>query len=481
MAQAAPRPLVVDLDGTLVRTDTLHELALALVRKHPMQALCLPFWLLRGKAHLKQQLARRVGLDASTLPYNQALLEWLVAEHEAGRELVLCTAADERVAQAIARHLGIFSKVLASDGQTNLAADKKAACLLEHYGPGGFDYVGNSHDDVPVWREARHAIVVNASPSVLKTAQSGGNVAGADPARAVDGRDIAGMLRVHQWLKNLLLFVPLLAAHQLGHADALGTVLLAALAFSLCASAVYIGNDLLDLESDRRHPRKRLRPFANGRIPVTWGVLLAPLLSLASLALALAVGPAFLGWLAVYLVLTCWYSLRLKRLALLDCMTLASLYVLRIVAGASATGLTPSDWLLAVSGFVFLSLSFLKRYTELLVLAGHGETGVVHGRGYTAQDGGLVLALGVAAGYASAVVLALYLHGDTVQALYRFPEAILLTVAVLVYWISWMWLQAHRGEMHDDPVFFAIKDKTSLCCGAAFAASLALGTFGLPW
>ena len=214
---------------------------------------------------------------------------------------------------------------------------------------------------------------------------------------------------------------------------------------------------------------------------MTWGVLLAPLLSLASLALALAVGPAFLGWLAVYLVLTCGYSLRLKRLALLDFMTLASLYVLRIVAGASATGLTPSDWLLAVSGFVFLSLSFLKRYTELLVLARHGEPAVVHGRGYTTRDAGLMMALGVAAGYASAVGRALYLHGDTVQALYRFPEAILLTVAVLVYWISGMWLQAHRGEMHDDPVFFAIKDKTSLCCGAAFAASLALGTFGLPW
>ncbi len=474
-------PLVVDLDGTLVRTDTLHEQALALAKEHLPQAFLLPAWLLGGKAHLKQQLARRVSLDTGTLPYNEELLDWLKAEKRAGRRLVLCTAADTQTAQAIARHLGLFDEVIASDGQLNLSAARKAERLAQQFGPQGFDYAGNSRDDLPVWKAARQAIVVNAPASVLKAAQGHGNVGQVIATPAVAIRDVARMLRVHQWLKNLLLFVPLLAAHQFTNGAAWGALLMAFVSFSLCASAVYVSNDLLDLPSDRQHPRKRLRPFASGRVPVAWGVAIAPLLAAASAALALAVGPRFLAWLAVYFVLTCWYSVTLKRLALLDCMTLACLYTLRIVAGGAAAGLALSHWLLAVSGFVFLSLSFLKRHTELRPLVQRGETAAAHGRGYTAHDASLVQMLGVAAGYASAVVLALYLHGDTAKALYAQPHAILVTLGVLVYWISWMWLQSHRGEMHDDPVVFAVKDKVSLACGGAFAASLVVATVGWPW
>lgn len=474
-------PLVVDLDGTLVRTDTLHEQALALAKAQPLQTLLLPAWLARGKAHLKQQLAQRISLDAVTLPYNEQLLDWLKSEKRAGRRLMLCTAADTQTAQAIARHLGIFDEVIASDGQTNLSAARKADRLVRQFGHQGFDYAGNSRDDLPVWQAARQAIVVNAPSSVLRAAQQHGNVGKVISTTAQKARNIAKMLRIHQWLKNLLLFVPLLAAHQFTQGAAWGTLLLAFFSFSLCASAVYIGNDLLDLGSDRLHPRKRLRPFASGAVPVAWGVAFSPLLLLVSVALALVVGPRFLAWLAMYFALTCWYTMTLKRLVLLDCMALACLYTLRIVSGGAASGLPLSPWLLAVSGFVFLSLSFLKRHTELLPLVQRGETAAAHGRGYVAQDAALVQMFGIAAGYASAIVLALYLHGNTVQALYKQPHAILVTVGVLVYWISWMWLQSHRGDMHDDPVVFAVKDRVSLACGALFAASLALATMGLPW
>ena len=479
-AHATP-PLVVDLDGSLARTDTLHEQALALAKTQPLKTLLLPAWLMRGKAHLKQQLAQRVALNPATLPYNGPLLNWLKSEQQSGRRLVLCTAADARTAQAIAQHLGLFDEVIASDGQTNLSAARKADRLLQRFGRRGFDYVGNSRDDLPVWQAARQSVVVNAPASVHKAAQELGNVSRVMPTTAPNARDVAKMLRVHQWLKNLLLFVPLLAAHQFTQGAAWASLLLAFFSFGLCASAVYISNDLLDLESDRLHPRKRHRPFASGAVPVAWGVAISPLLALASLALALAVGTHFLAWLMVYFTLTCWYTVTLKRLVLLDCLTLACLYTLRVIAGGAAAALPLSPWLLAVSGFVFLSLSFLKRHTELRPLVERGETAAAHGRGYIAQDAALVQMFGVAAGYASAVVLALYLHGNTVQALYRQPHAILLTVGVLVYWISWMWLQSHRGEMHDDPVVFAVKDKTSLACGAVFVASLAAAKLGLPW
>lgn len=474
-------PLIVDLDGTLVCTDTLHEQALALAKARPLQTLWLPAWLAPGKAHLKQKLAERVSLDAATLPYNAALLDWLMSERRTGRRVVLCTAADVRTAQAIAQHLGIFDEVIASDGQINLTAARKADRLVQRFGHQGFDYAGNSRDDLPVWQAARQAIVVNAPASVLKAAKKHGNVSQVIAATGPTARDIAKMLRLHQWLKNLLLFVPLLAAHQFTQGAAWGSLLLAFFSFSFCASAVYISNDLLDLDSDRLHPRKRHRPFASGAVPLAWGVAISPLLALTSMALALAVGTQFLAWLAVYFALACWYSVALKRLVLLDCMTLACLYTLRIISGGAASALPLSPWLLAVSAFVFLSLSFLKRHTELRPLVQRGETAATHGRGYVAQDAALVQMFGVAAGYASAVVLALYLHGNTVQALYTQPGAIFVTVGVLVYWISWMWLQSHRGEMHDDPVVFAVKDRVSLACGAVFAASLAAAKLGLPW
>ncbi len=468
-------PLAVDLDGTLVRSDTLHEAALRALRDCPLTLLKLPAWLLQGKAVVKQRLAELAPSDPAALPYNQPLLDWLTLQRAQGRSLVLCTAADRRIAQAIADHLGIFDDVLASDGATNLSGADKADALARRYGERGFDYAGNAEADLPVWQRARKAVVVNATSAVERRAEAVAAIDRRFAAPAVGLGVLLRALRVHQWAKNLLLFIAPLAAHLLPQASLAAQLLLAFVAFSLCASAVYIGNDLLDLDSDRRHPRKRERPFAAGLLPVRIGVMIAPALLAAALACALAVGPAFAGWLLLYFALTCAYSFGLKRHVIIDCLTLALLYTLRVIAGAAAAGITLSFWLLAFSAFLFLSLAFVKRYAELDLYARSGRE-QAHGRGYLTSDAPLIQMLGVVSGYASALVLALYLHSDAVARLYATPELIWCTLPVHLFWISWVWLKAHRGEMDDDPLLFALRDKASLWSGAAFALVLLAGS-----
>lgn len=473
-------PLVVDLDGTLILTDMLHESSLRLLRDAPWGVLAMPLWLLQGKASLKQQIGRRVQLDASALPYNEPFVQWLRAQHAAGRRTVLCTASDRAIADAIALHLGCFDEVMASDGNTNLAGPAKAAALVQAFGERGFDYAGNSHADVAVWKAARSAIVVNASAGVTRQANRQGNISDQFARTPAGIGPWQKALRLHQWLKNLLLFVPLLAAHRVADGTAWADLLLAFLAFSLCASSVYVTNDLLDLESDRKHPRKRLRPFASGALAAWQGVAVVPILALASLVLAWQVGPAFFGWLLVYFAITSAYSLALKRWVLVDCIALAVLYTLRIVAGAAAIDQPLSFWLLAFSGFLFMSLAFVKRYAELMVQQAAGKT-QAHGRGYLTSDAPIVQNLGIAAGYTAVVVLALYLNSDTVMVMYRAPELIWAAVPVTVFWVSWMWLRAVRGEMHDDPLVFAFKDRASLLAGALFGLALLAASLGLPW
>lgn len=465
--------LVVDLDGTLIHTDMLHESALKLFREHPLQTLGIPLWLRAGKAVLKARLAERIHLDPKTLPYNQPLLDWLESERASGRRLVLCTASDQKIARQIATHLGIFDEVIASDGQDNVAGERKAAALVERYGKKGFDYAGNSSTDLAVWAHARRAIVVNGKTGLTDRASAISELAEVFPPARQGLSAWRRVLRVHQWLKNILLFVPLLAAHDLTNLHAWGALLLAFVAFSLCASSVYIANDLMDLESDRLHPRKRKRPFAAGLVPAWKGVLLAPVLLVASLWLGWQVGTAFLSWLLLYFSLTCVYSWRLKRLLLIDCLTLAMLYTLRIVAGAAAIGQPLSFWLLAFSIFLFLSLAFVKRYAELRLY--RKGSGSLHGRGYHSDDAPIVQMMGIVAGYAAVLVLALYVNSDAIVALYEHPRLVWGAVPVVLFWVSWVWMRAHRGEMHDDPLVFAIKDRTSLAAGAAFALVLAVG------
>ncbi len=473
-------PLVVDLDGTLIRTDMLHESALRVLRDTPFDFLFIPYWLSQGKAVLKRNLSNRSSFDPSSLPYNHDLLDWLKQQQVQGRNLILCTASDHAIAISISEYLGIFDEVMASDGMTNLSGKHKAEALEQRFGPAGFDYAGNSHADLAVWQCARQAVIVNASAGLTRKAEARYKVERVFPSPTLGIKDGCRVLRVHQWMKNLLLFVPLLAAHQITNTDAWLALILAFFSFSLCASSVYIVNDLLDLESDRQHPRKCARPFASGLISVGTGVFLAPLLLLSSLALAQHVGGSFLPWLLFYFVLTCAYSWGLKRLILLDCLTLAMLYTLRIVAGAAAMSMGLSFWLLAFSVFLFLSLAFVKRYAELEVQLLSGKQ-KAHGRGYYTSDASLLQTMGITSGYAAVLVLAFYLNSDAVIKLYQSPEFVWGTVPVLLFWISWMWMKAHRGEMHDDPLVFAVKDKASLLAGLAFAAVLVVGAEGWSW
>lgn len=456
---AEPIPLCVDLDGTLIRSDLLFESALSLLRRNPLYVFAFLLWLLRGRAHLKREVARRAEVDPATLPYDERVVDWL-REQQGQRPRVLCTASDTTLANGVAMHLGLFDEVLASDGARNLAGRHKGEALRERYGDRGFDYAGNEYRDLHIWKHARRAIVVNGGTGLAHAAGNCCEVERVFEAHRGGLRTWVKALRVHQWLKNLLVFLPLFTSHRVLEAATTLNCVLAFLAFGLCASGVYLLNDLFDLDADRRHPRKRLRPFAAGTLPLSAGIIAAPLLALAGLALAAWLSLPFAGVLACYYALTLAYSLRLKRIVMLDVIVLAALYTVRIIGGAVVIGGGLSFWLLAFSMFLFLSLAMLKRYTELRALLGSGKS-EASGRGYAVDDIALIQSLGGASGYMSVLVLALYINSTASEALYRNQQVLWLLCPLLLYWISRVWLIAHRGHMHDDPVVFALVDRVS--------------------
>lgn len=462
-------PLVVDLDGTLLRTDLLLESGLAHLRERPLRCLDPVLWLLRdGKAGLKQRLAEVTNLDITALPYEPAVIALIRQARSQGRPVILATASHRTLAERIADHLGLFDAVLASDGITNLAGGRKQAALVARFGEGGFDYAGNARDDLPVWQSAREAIVVNPDPGVTRRLRSrtpAMRIVRAAPATATDW---INALRLHQWLKNLLLFVPLFAAHKLGEPGLLALGVFAFIVFGLCASSVYVLNDLLDLAADRQHPSKRERPFASGRLSPRTGMLLAPLLLAIAFGLATSALPgAFVTVLGAYYVLTLAYSLRLKRYLMVDVIALALLYTLRIVAGAAALGIPLSFWILAFSMFMFLSLALVKRYSELHRTQAL-QTGRDFGRGYLPADLGMIASLGGSAGFMAVLVLALYINDLNDGTAYRHPQLIWLACPLLLFWVGRTWLLTRRGEMDEDPVIFAMRDRTSLFVGALF-------------
>jgi 4-hydroxybenzoate polyprenyltransferase/phosphoserine phosphatase len=468
-------PLCIDLDGTLLNSDLLLESALAQLKQVPLSVLSWPHWLAEGKANLKAEIAKRVELDTETLPYNQELLTFLREQKAQGRTLVLVTASHRQFAEPIADHLGLFDDVLATDSNCNLAGPHKAETLVTRYGEHGFDYAGNAAIDLAVWKHARRAIVVNASSSVAQKASTVCEVERVFSSSEKPWRPWVKELRLYQWLKNTLILVPLAAGHVWDQPDKLLLALLAFLSFGLCASSVYLLNDLLDLASDRRHPRKCRRPFAAGKLPIAQGVAAIPILLMTAFGLSLLITPEFTTVLATYYVFTLAYSLRLKQSLMLDAIVLAGLYTLRIIAGAAAVQIMPSFWLLAFSMFLFLSLALVKRYSELWTMRERGELSA-RGRGYHVDDLGVLQSLGTAAGYLAVLVLALYVNSETSRELYGQPMVIWLLCPVLLYWISWIWLVTHRGEMHDDPILFALTDSHSrymlLVCGLIFLGAM---------
>ena len=468
-----PIPLCLDLDGTLLRSDLLIESALALLARNPLWLLLFPWWLLGGKANLKRQIAGRVVTDASHLPFDTRVVALAQEARAAGRPVILCTASDELLARPIVEHLQ-FDGLLASDGATNLSGSRKAQALVERYGDKGFDYAGNASVDLHVWKRARQAIVLGPD-ALARRASAMAEVGLHLPSPQAGLRTWTKAIRAHQWLKNLLVFVPLLASHRFMDAHALVQAVVAFFAFSLCASGVYVLNDLLDLPSDRRHPRKRNRPFASGQVLLLHGILAAPALTIAGFALALVVSPGFFGVLIGYYILTLAYSLQLKRVVVLDVILLAALYTIRIIGGAIAIDSELSFWLLAFSMFMFLSLAMLKRYTELSVMLANGR-GKASGRGYAVEDLPLIQSLGAASGYIAVMVLALYINSPESVALYSQPKLIWLICPLVLYWISRAWVVAHRGQMDDDPIVFAVKDRPSQLVGIVAAATIFFAT-----
>lgn len=474
-APAGQPPLAVDLDGTLVKTDLLVESVIALLKCNPGYMFFLPWWLRRGKAYLKQQIAQRVALDIAVLPYHRACLAYLNEQHAQGRRLILTTACSGLIARQVAEHLKVFSDVWASDELVNFKGERKRQRLVTEFGPQSYDYVGSNRADVPVWRSARKAVLVAPKPRIREAAARLAEVEEIFEDRQRGVKLYLHALRMHQWLKNLLVFIPLLAAHRFGEGVLVFQASLAFLAFGSCASSAYVLNDLLDLPTDRRHPRKCRRPFAHGDLPVLHGLILIPALLGLAAGLALPLSIHFAAILAFYFALTVAYSLYLKRIVLLDILVLAGLYTVRIIAGSTAVLVWPSFWLLAFSMFLFLSIAMVKRYTELVSLQIEGGQNAT-GRGYQVGDVELLASMGVASGYMAVLVLALYINSDAIKPLYSRPELVWLLCPLLLYWISRVWLIAHRGAMHEDPVVFALQDRVSHVIVLSVIIVLALAT-----
>jgi len=451
-------PLCVDLDGTLLKTDTLWESCFALLRRRWDYVFLFPVWLARGRLFFKNAIASRVDVNIKGLPYHQGLLSLLRGEHEKGRKLVLITASNEKFAHAVAAHLGIFEKdIYCSDDDTNMRGGEKLKVLLRKYGSRGYDYAANSHSDLAVWAHANRAIVVSSSRRLIHRAQKVTTVQHVF-------RDRSNLLmlalkewRLHHWVKNILVFAPLIASHQLADLSLLYASILAFLAFGFCASSVYVLNDCLDLEADRRHPEKRERPLASGELPITLGMALIPLGLLASMACSAFLPVSFWAVLALYFVLTVGYSLFLKQIVLVDVILLALLYISRIYGGGAAVNITPSHWLLTFSLFLFLSLALMKRFSELQSLKQAGQQEMSR-RGYLISDLEHLASVGSASGYISVLVLALYINSRDVLVLYSRPELLWLLCPLLMYWISRAWLLAYRQRMDQDPVIFAARD-----------------------
>lgn len=472
------QPLFVDLDGTLTVTDTLWESILLFIKQTPFGLLLLILWLFKGKEQFKALLARRVIPNPALLPYRKEVLAYLQRAHEAGQPLWLATAADQRIADGVAEHFGFFSGVLATNGRGNLAGKRKLQAIREKSVGKPFSYIGDAAVDLPVWQEASTAVMVNPEQGWVD------QLSGATRVETIASRPERGALynwmkalRVHQWSKNLLLLLPMLMAHRLTELNLYVNILTAFLAFSFCASAVYILNDLLDLESDRVHPTKKYRPFAAGTLSIPAGFIGM----LVSLFLGLSLSLFFLPDLFVlavflYLLLTTAYSLYLKRRPVLDILTLAGLYTFRIMAGAIAVSVAVSSWLLAFSMFFFLSLALMKRYTDLLHLDEKANQAIA-GRGFHRSDLDLVRSLGISCGYLAVLVFVLYISSDHVNKLYNQTAFLWLIAPLLLYWITRMWLMTHRGKMDHDPIVFTLKDRNSYFIGLLIAIILALAMF----
>jgi 4-hydroxybenzoate polyprenyltransferase/phosphoserine phosphatase len=466
-------PLCVDLDGTLVKSDTLLDSLCILLRKRPGSLLQFPGWLAAGKARVKAEVAALAPLDAARLPYNQALLEFLYEQHRKGRTIFLATGADLSLAERVAKHLGIFSGVLASEGAENIVGHRKLAQLTARFGE--FAYVGNARPDLPLLSHAGEAYLANPTAGLMSAIRAGGiGVVRTFEDRRATPKAILKAIRVHQWAKNVLLFLPLLLSHQISW-RAVGVAAAAFLCFSFVASANYVVNDLLDIENDRRHKKKRFRPFAAGDLQVSTGMGLAVVLLGTSCALLPMLPLGFALWLLLYALTTTAYSLYLKRVPLVDVLVLSGLYTFRILAGAAATKTLISPWLATLSIFLFVSLAMVKRFSELENLRQQGAT-QSQGRGYHTGDLEQIRSFGTASAHIAVLVFCFYISRPDVDSLYHHSGRLWLIVPFMLFWLYRVWFLASRGELDEDPVIFALRDPVSLAVAACIGVLAVFST-----
>jgi 4-hydroxybenzoate polyprenyltransferase/phosphoserine phosphatase len=454
-------PLCIDLDGTLVKLDTLHQALFLLLRRNPTALFSLPHWIQQGRAFTKNEVARRIALHTEHLPYNHALLDYLRQEKKNGRRIILVTAANYRTAESVAAHIGLFDEILASTETHNLFGTAKRDALVERFIT--FDYAGDSLSDLPVWQVARQKILVNPSHQARKAQPADLLIEDRQPLRRI----LPHMLRLHHWVKNLLIFSPLLLAHRLNDTLALTQALLAFIAFSLVASAIYIINDLLDLSADQTHPRKKHRPFAAGDLQLIQGVRLIPVLLLGSLLISTLLPIVFSGILLLYLLFTTLYSIWVKKLFAWDVLMLTGLYTLRIIAGGAATHTPVSAWLLAFSILFFLTLALAKRCTELKELSLNDSINTSHReRPYQPTHSAALFTSGLIAAGSSSLILIGYLLSDKVRQLYEQPLYLWGVLPLILYWFWRIWDRVKKGLLHDDPLVFAVSDLQTYCIGS---------------
>jgi 4-hydroxybenzoate polyprenyltransferase len=467
-SRSAP-PLVVDIDGTLLVTDLLHESLLQFLARYPFEGF-RPFgWLLGGKDVLRTRLADRVEPGIDAMPLRDEVVRVIRAAQAEGRNVFLASASDRRHVQLLADRLGGIAGVFATEaGHPNLVGEAKARRLVAEFGERGYDYVGNHQVDFEIWRSARGVVAVAHTEDFARKVRAVFPHAEIITQVKTSFAPYLRALRLHQWVKNSLVFLPMVAGHRF-ETTTIAASLIAFFAFCFAASSAYVINDLLDLPADRDHPRKSRRPFACGQVPISHGVVLSAALMGVSVALAVALPPGFATILALYVFSTLSYSLFLKRKLLIDVVMLGALYTLRVYGGLAANALEQTQWLLAFCLFLFLSLAIVKRCSELEVKRSAGLP-TLTGRGYRVEDLAVLLPLGAAAGYGAVFVVTLYLSSPEVMTLYAHPTRLWLMLPLLLYWLSRVLVLANRGDLHDDPLVFALTDRNSWGVAAGVAA-----------
>jgi 4-hydroxybenzoate polyprenyltransferase len=468
-------PLVLDVDGTLLNTDLLYECFWAALGRAPVRTLMTVFRYALHPAGLKARLAELAELDVNLLPVNAAVGALAREARRQGRDIVLASGSDQSLVRAIAQRLEFPGGHLASDGTVNLTGKAKARALTQRFGKGGFAYAGDSQVDLPVWQAAGAAYAVGISPNVrIALARSG--IAAVELGRRWRFRDLLKGLRVHQWIKNVLLFLPLLAAHRTDAAG-INAVLLGAIAYSAAASSIYVVNDLLDLSADRRHETKHSRAFASGKVPIRIGMAAGALLGMLALALSAALSWGLFGIILLYIVLSLAYSLKLKRMRWVDVAVLAALYSLRVIAGAIAASVAASGWLIAFVFPVFLALGCVKRLTELGRMHAAGP---VPGRGYSRDDRGDLLNVAITAAVAAMVVFVVYTYGETASTLYASLWELRLVALPVGLWLTRMIHTGWKGTQDHDPIVFALRDWKGLVLVAVTLALIFHAALGTP-